>query len=52
MNQAQHETTYRHIHQVESDTTHVLLSANTLLRRPLQTGNTRILDFRKILDTL
>ena len=44
--------TYRHIKDVDADTTHVLLSADTLLRCPLESSNARILDFVEILHTL
>lgn len=43
---------YRHIENVYTNTTHVLLAKNTLLRRPLERSNTRILDFVEILHTL
>ena len=43
---------YRNIHNVYSNTTHVLLSADTLLRRPLERSDTRVLDFVKVLHTL
>ena len=44
--------TYRHIEDVHTDTTHVLLAENTLLRRPLEGSNARILDFVEVLHTL
>jgi len=40
------------IEDIDSDTTHVLLSADTLLGSPLESGNTRILDFVQVLHTL
>ena len=43
---------YRHIENVYTNTTHVLLAKNTLLRRPLERSNTRILDFIEVLYTL
>lgn len=43
---------YRHIHDVEANTTHVLFGADTLLGRPLETSNARILNFVKVLHTL
>ena len=45
-------TTHRNIEDVHTDTTHVLLSADTLLGRPLEGSNTRILDFVQVLNTL
>ena len=45
-------TTYRNIKDVHTDTTHVLLAENTLLRRPLEGSNARILDFVEVLHTL
>jgi hypothetical protein len=44
--------TYRHIENIESDTTHILLSANAFPGRPLQGSDTRILDFIEVLHTL
>jgi len=41
-----------YIENVESNTTHVLLSANTFLGRPLECSNARILDFVEVLYTL
>jgi len=41
-----------HIEDVDADTTHVLLASNTLLGRPLEGSNARILDFVEILHTL
>ena len=46
------EPTYSNIEDVEPNTTHVLLTKDTLLRRPLECSNARILDFVKILHTL
>ena len=40
------------IEDVDTDTTHVLLAENTLLRRPLEGSNARILDFVEVLHTL
>lgn len=44
--------TYSDIEDVEANTTHVLLTADTLLGRPLEGSNTRILDFVEVLHTL
>lgn len=44
--------TYCDIKNVHSDTTHVLLTAHTLLGSPLEGSNTRILDFVQVLHTL
>ena len=44
--------TYRHIEDVHTDTTHVLLAQDTLLGRPLEGSNARILDFVEVLHTL
>ena len=44
--------TYRHIENVHTDTTHVLLAQDTLLGRPLEGSNARILDFVEVLHTL
>ena len=44
--------TYRHIEDVHTDTTHVLLAKDTLLGRPLEGGNARVLDFVEVLNTL
>lgn len=43
---------YRDIKNVEADTTHVLLTAYTLLGRPLERRDARILDFVEVLNTL
>ena len=43
---------YRDIKNVDTDTTHVLLSTDTLLRFPLEGSNARILDFVQVLNTL
>lgn len=43
---------YRDIKNVDTDTTHVLLSTDTLLRCPLEGSNARILDFVQVLYTL
>ena len=43
--------TYSNIEDVEANTTHVLLGAYTFLRRPLESSNTRILDFIQVLNT-
>jgi hypothetical protein len=43
---------YRNVQDVEADPTHVLLSADTLLRRPLEAGNARVLDLVEVLHTL
>ena len=44
--------TYRHIEDVHTDTTHVLLAKDTLLGRPLEGSHARILDFVEVLHTL
>ena len=44
--------THRNIEDVHTDTTHVLLAKNTLLRCPLEGSNARILDFVEVLNTL
>lgn len=44
--------TYSNIKDVQANATHVLLGADTLLRRPLERSNTRILDFVEVLHTL
>jgi len=44
--------THSNIKDVNSDTTHVLFSADTLLGSPLEGGDTRILDFVQVLHTL
>jgi hypothetical protein len=44
--------THCHIHDVDSDTTHILLGAHTFLRRPLECSDTGVLDFVEILHTL
>ena len=44
--------TYSDIEDVEADTTHVLLAENTLLGRPLEGSNARILDLVEVLNTL
>ena len=44
--------TYSNIEDVEANTTHVLLTADTLLGGPLEGGNARILDFVQVLHTL
>ncbi len=44
--------THSDIHDVESDTTHVLLGTSTLLGGPLETSDTRVLDFVEVLHTL
>lgn len=41
-----------HIHDVEPDSTHRLLSNGTLAGGPLETGNDRVLDFLQVLDGL
>ena len=46
------ERTHGNIEDVDPDTTHVLLGANTLLGRPLECSNTRILNFVQILNAL
>jgi len=46
-----HET-HGNIEDINSDTTHVLLGADTLLGSPLEGGDTRILDFVQVLYTL
>jgi hypothetical protein len=46
------QNTYSNIKNVEADTTHILLSADTLFRGPLEGGNTRVLDFVEVLNTL
>lgn len=40
------------IHDVESNTSQVLLGASSLLGSPLETGDTRVLDFVQVLDGL
>ena len=45
-------TTHSDIKNINTNTTHVLLSANTLLGRPLEGSNARILDFVEVLHTL
>ena len=44
--------TYRNIENVDTNTTHVLLSADTFLGGPLEGGNARVLDFVQVLNTL
>lgn len=44
--------TYSNIEDVEANTTHVLLTADTLLSSPLEGGNARVLDFVQVLNTL
>jgi len=46
------EYTYSNIKNVEADSTHVLLSADTFLRCPLEGSNAIILDFIEVLHTL
>lgn len=46
------EEAYRNIEDVDADTTHVLLSADTLLRCPLEGSNARVLDLVEVLHTL
>ena len=43
---------YRNIEDVEADTTHVLLSADTLLRCPLEGSDAGVLDLVEVLHTL
>ena len=47
-----HRKTYSNIEDVEADTTHVLFAEDTLLCRPLEGSNARILDFVEVLHTL
>ena len=49
---ANYPRTHRDIEHVHTDATHVLLAENTLLRRPLEGSNARILDFVQVLHTL
>ena len=44
--------TYSNINDVDADTTHDFLSANALLRCPLEGSNTRVLDLVEVLHTL
>ena len=44
--------THGNIEDINSDTTHVLFSADTLLGSPLEGGDTRILNFVQVLHTL
>ena len=46
------QKTHGNIEDVDSDTTHVFLSADTLLSSPLEGGDTRILDFVQVLHAL
>ena len=43
---------YSNIKHVHSDTTHILFTSDTFLCRPLECGNTRVLDFVEVLHTL
>ena len=43
---------YRNIEDVEADTAHVLLSADTLLRCPLEGSDAGVLDLVEVLHTL
>ena len=43
---------YRDIKNVDTDTTHVLLSTDTLLRCPLERSDARVLDLVEVLHTL
>lgn len=47
-----HENTYSDIKNVDADTTNVLLAADTLLGRPLEGSNARVLDFVQVLNSL
>ena len=48
----QRQNTYGNIEDVDADTTDVLLTAHTLLSRPLEGSNARVLDFVQVLNTL
>ena len=52
LNRGRFPQTYGDIKDVDSDATHIFLSADTLLGSPLEGGNTRVLDFVQVLHTL
>eukprot|EP01137_Pigoraptor_chileana_P031526 Opistho-2@19439 len=41
-----------HVHDVEAASAHVLVAEHTLLGRPLEAGNARVLDLVEVLDSL
>jgi hypothetical protein len=43
---------HRNINNVESNTTHILLSADTVLGGPLKSSNAVVLDLIQVLHTL